>query len=140
MPWISLSILFPIAFALFIPLLPDNHKVVKWYGLGVTLTTFLITVVAYITGYDPSVSGLQMSERVPWVPALGLTWSVGVDGLSMPLVLLTSFITSLAGSLAAWTSDIQTKTVLFSPPSDGRRTDCSFRRTRLDSILPVMGT
>ena len=82
MPWISLSILFPIAFALFIPLLPDNHKVVKWYGLGVTLTTFLITVVAYITGYDPSVSGLQMSERVPWVPnpgsylVCGCRWSI----------------------------------------------------------------
>ncbi|WLW37913.1 NAD(P)H-quinone oxidoreductase subunit 4 [Synechococcus phage S-8S56] len=112
MPWISLSILFPIAFALFIPLLPDNHKVVKWYGLGVTLTTFLITVVAYITGYDPSVSGLQMSERVPWVPALGLTWSVGVDGLSMPLVLLTSFITSLA-ALAAWPLTFKPKLFYF---------------------------
>ena len=103
MPWLSLSILFPIAAALLIPLIPDERegKVTRWYGLSITLITFLITVVAYRTGYDPSVSGLQMAERVDWIPSLGLRWSVGVDGLSMPLILLTSFITSLA-ALAAW--------------------------------------
>lgn len=103
MPWLSLSILFPIAAALLIPLIPDERegKVTRWYGLSITLITFLITVVAYRTGYDPSVSGLQMAERIDWIPSLGLRWSVGVDGLSMPLILLTSFITSLA-ALAAW--------------------------------------
>jgi NAD(P)H-quinone oxidoreductase subunit 4 len=47
------------------------------------------------------VSGLQLVERVQWLPDLGLAWSLGADGLSMPLILLTSFITSLA-CLAAW--------------------------------------
>ena len=112
MPWLSLAILFPIAAALFIPFLPDKDKVVKWYSLGVTLTVFLITAAAYIYGYDPSVSGLQMSERVQWVPQLGLTWSVGVDGLSMPLILLTSFITSLA-ALAAWPLKFKPKLFYF---------------------------
>ena len=87
MPWLTLAILFPIAAALIIPLLPDGNKVVRWYGLGTTLVTFLITVSAYLNGYDPAVSGLQLAERIPWVPQLGLTWSVGVDGLSMPLVM-----------------------------------------------------
>ena len=112
MPWLTLAILFPIVAALFIPFLPDRDKVVKWYSLGVTLTVFLITVAAYIYGYDPSVSGLQMSERVQWVPQLGLTWSVGVDGLSMPLILLTSFITSLA-ALAAWPLTFKPKLFYF---------------------------
>ena len=103
MPWLSLSILVPIVAALFIPFIPDkgDGKVVRWYGLSTTLVTFLITVAAYLTGYDPSVSGLQMVEKVSWIPSLGLQWSVGADGLSMPLILLTSFITSLA-ALAAW--------------------------------------
>ena len=98
MPWLSLSILVPIVAALFIPFIPDkgDGKVVRWYGLSTTLVTFLITVAAYLTGYDPSVSGLQMVEKVSWIPSLGLQWSVGADGLSMPLILLTSFITSLA--------------------------------------------
>ena len=112
MPWLTLAILFPIASSLLIPFLPDGNKVVKWYALGVTLTTFLITVAAYLNGYDPEVSGLQMAERISWVPQLGLTWSVGVDGLSMPLILLTSFITSLA-ALAAWPVTFKPKLFYF---------------------------
>ena len=102
-PWLSLSILVPIVGALLVPLVPDagDGKKVRWYALIVTLITFLITVAAYLTGYDPAVSGLQLSERVNWLPDLGLTWAVGADGLSMPLILLTSFITTLA-CLAAW--------------------------------------
>ena len=102
-PWLSLSILVPIVGALLVPFIPDSGdgKQIRWYALGVTLITFLITVSAYLNGYDPSLSGLQLSERVSWLPDLGLTWAVGADGLSMPLILLTSFITSLA-CLAAW--------------------------------------
>ena len=102
-PWLSLSILVPIVGSLLVPFVPDSGdgKQVRWYALGVTLITFLITVSAYLNGYDPSISGLQLSERVSWLPDLGLTWAVGADGLSMPLILLTSFITTLA-CLAAW--------------------------------------
>jgi NAD(P)H-quinone oxidoreductase subunit 4 len=102
-PWLSVSILFPIVAALLIPFIPDpgNGKTIRWYALGVALVTFLVTVGAYLNGYDPSVAGLQLIERVEWLPDLGLAWSVGADGLSMPLILLTSFITALA-VLAAW--------------------------------------
>ena len=102
-PWLSTAILFPIAAALLIPFVPDkgDGKQVRWFALGVTLITFLITVGGYLNGYDPSVATLQMAERWTWLPELGLAWSVGADGLSMPLILLTSFITSLA-ALAAW--------------------------------------
>ena len=95
-PWLSLSILVPIVGALLVPFIPDSGdgKQIRWYALGVTLITFLITVSAYLNGYDPSLSGLQLSERVSWLPDLGLTWAVGADGLSMPLILLTSFITA----------------------------------------------
>ena len=49
----------------------------------------MITVGAYLKGYDPDVAGLQLRQVIPWVPDLGLGWSVGADGLSMPLILLT---------------------------------------------------
>lgn len=102
-PWLSASILFPIGASLFIPFIPDpgDGRQVRWFALGVTLTTFLITVGAYLNGYDPGSSDLQLVERASWLPDVGLTWSVGADGLSMPLILLTSFITALA-VLAAW--------------------------------------
>ena len=102
-PWLSLAILFPIVGSLLVPFIPDagDGRRVRWYSLGITLLTFLITVAAYLNGYDPNLSGLQLAERVSWLPDLGLTWAVGADGLSMPLILLTSFITTLA-CLAAW--------------------------------------
>ena len=113
-PWLSLSILFPIVGALLVPFIPDsgNGRQVRWYSLGITLVTFLITVAAYLNGYDPSLSGLQLAERVSWLPDLGLTWAVGADGLSMPLILLTSFITTLA-CLAAWPVSFKPKLFYF---------------------------
>ena len=65
-PWLSLSILFPIVGALIVPFFPDQGegKQVRWFALGIALITFLITVAAYLDGYDPSVSGLQLAERV----------------------------------------------------------------------------
>ncbi len=113
-PWISFSILFPIAGSLIVPFIPDKGegKQVRWFALAIALVTFLITVLAYTTGYDPSEEGLQLSEKVNWLPALGLTWAVGVDGLSMPLILLTSFITALA-VLAAWPVSFKPKLFFF---------------------------
>ena len=59
-PWLSTAILFPIAMALLIPFVPDkgDGKQVRWFALGVTLITFLITVGGYLNGYDPSVATL----------------------------------------------------------------------------------
>ncbi|MBD2718486.1 NAD(P)H-quinone oxidoreductase subunit 4 [Synechococcus sp. FACHB-909] len=113
-PWLSTAILFPIGAALLIPFVPDkgDGKQVRWYALGVALTTFLVTVAAYLRGYDPADPGLQLVERVQWLPDLGLAWSVGADGLSMPLILLTSFITSLA-CLAAWPVTFKPKLFYF---------------------------
>jgi len=102
-PWLSAAILFPITASLLIPFVPDagDGRKVRWYALGISLITFLLTVGGYLNGYDPADPGLQLVERVEWLPDLGLAWSVGADGISMPLILLTSFITSLA-CLAAW--------------------------------------
>ncbi len=114
LPWLSLSILFPIAGAFLVPFIPDKGegKEVRWFALGIALVTFLITVGAYATGYDPSIKGLQLSEQISWLPDLGLNWSVGADGLSMPLILLTSFITALA-VLAAWPVSFKPKLFFF---------------------------
>ena len=76
------------------------------------LVTFLFTVGGYLNGFDPAVEGLQLAERYTWLPDLGLAWSVGADGISMPLILLTSFITALA-ALAAWPVTFKPKLFYF---------------------------
>ena len=113
-PWLSFSILFPIAGSFLVPFIPDKGegKQVRWFALAIALVTFLITVAAYLKGYDPNQENLQLSERLNWLPDLGLSWAVGADGLSMPLILLTSFITALA-VLAAWPVSYKPKLFFF---------------------------
>lgn len=101
-PWLTTIILFPIAASLLVPILRDKDgKTVRWYALIVGLIDFALIIYAFGSQYDLSNSGLQLVESYAWVPQLDLNWSVGVDGLSMPLVILTGFITTLA-TLAAW--------------------------------------
>ena len=84
----------------------------RWYSLIVGLIDFALIVCAFYTSYDFSNPDLQLVESYPWVPQLGLNWSLGVDGLSMPLVLLTGFITTLA-ILAAWPVTLKPKLFFF---------------------------
>ncbi|MBD2101155.1 photosynthetic/respiratory NAD(P)H-quinone oxidoreductase subunit D1 [Leptolyngbya sp. FACHB-261] len=102
-PWLTTSILLPVVASLFIPLVPDkgDGRTIRWYALVVGLIDFALLVYAFYTEYDFSEPGLQLWESYSWVPQLGLKWSVGADGLSMPLILLTGFITTLA-ILASW--------------------------------------
>ena len=91
LPWLSVSILFPIGSAFLIPFIPDKGegKEVRWFALIVALITFLVTVGSYINGFDINNESIQLKESINWLPKLGLTWSVGADGISMPLILLT---------------------------------------------------
>lgn len=101
-PWLTVLILFPILAALPIPLLPDKEgKTTRWYTLSVVLTEFALMVYAFWQNYDINSSGYQLVETYQWVPQIGLNWSVAVDGLSMPLVLLTGLVTTLA-IFASW--------------------------------------
>ncbi len=112
-PWLTTTILFPVAAALLIPLIPDKDgKTVRWYALIVGLIDFALLVYAFYTQYDFSNPGLQLVESYTWVEQLDLNWSVGADGLSMPLILLTGFITTLA-ILAAWPVTLKPKLFYF---------------------------
>lgn len=112
-PWLTFIILFPIAASLFIPLLPNKNGLwERWYALIIGLIDFAVIVYAFYTEYDFSKPGLQLYESYSWVPQLDLNWSVGVDGLSMPLVILTGFITTLA-ALAAWPVTLKPKLFYF---------------------------
>ncbi|MDG2989373.1 photosynthetic/respiratory NAD(P)H-quinone oxidoreductase subunit D1 [Candidatus Synechococcus calcipolaris G9] len=103
-PWLTTIILFPLIASAVIPFLPDadgKGRTIRWYALVIGLIDFVLIIYAFSTQYDLSVSGLQLQESYDWIPQIGLRWSVGADGLSMPLILLTGFITTLA-TLAAW--------------------------------------
>jgi NAD(P)H-quinone oxidoreductase subunit 4 len=101
-PWLTAIIAFPLIAALAIPVLPDtNGKNVRLYALGTGILELCLIIYTFATRYDFNNPSLQLVERYRWIPQLGLNWSLGVDGLSMPLVVLTGFVTTLA-TFAAW--------------------------------------
>lgn len=101
-PWLTAIILFPLVASLAIPLLPDKEgKTIRWYSLGVGLTNFVLIISAFWNNFDLQNSKLQLVETYSWVPQIGLNWSLAVDGLSMPLIVLTGLVTTLA-IFASW--------------------------------------
>jgi NAD(P)H-quinone oxidoreductase subunit 4 len=110
-PWLTAIIAFPLIAALAIPVLPDTDgKNVRLYALGTGVLELCLIIYTFATQYDFNNPNLQLVERYSWIPQLGLNWSVGVDGLSMPLVVLTGFVTTLA-TFTAW--NIKVKPRLF---------------------------
>ena len=77
-------------------------SVVKGIALTVSLLTFLISLGIY-TGFDATSAAMQFSEDREWISGLGSRYHVGIDGISLWLVLLTTFLTPVC-ILAAWNS------------------------------------
>src|SRR5664279_5382214 len=99
---LSLVIWLPIAGGLLALLLGDAHApAVRWLALIVSLLTLALSVPLYL-GFDNSSAAYQFVERLPWIPTLRAEYYLGVDGISLPLILLTSFIT-VPVVIAAWT-------------------------------------
>jgi NAD(P)H-quinone oxidoreductase subunit 4 len=112
-PWLTTIILFPVLASFAIPVIPDKDgKTVRWYALTIGLIDFAIIIYAFCTGYDLSNPNLQLVESYTWIPELDLKWSLGADGLSMPLIVLTGFITTLA-IMAAWPVTLKPKFFYF---------------------------
>jgi len=79
-------------------------------ALVVSLATFALSTLLY-THFDTSTAVMQFQENIPWIAAFSANYHLGVDGISMPLIILTTFTTVLV-VLAGW-QVIQTKTAQY---------------------------
>jgi NADH-quinone oxidoreductase subunit M len=68
---------------------------IKYVTLGTTLVTFVASLLLWVA-FDSNNPGLQMVQRSDWLPQFGISYYVGVDGLSLLLVILTTFIMPLS--------------------------------------------
>ncbi|HEY8857010.1 MAG TPA: NADH-quinone oxidoreductase subunit M [Rugosibacter sp.] len=99
--FLSLAIWVPILGAIPVLLLGSERRfLVRWVALAVALAGFSVTLPLY-TGFDTTQAGMQFVEQLPWVPRFNLQYLLGVDGISMPFILLNSFITIMV-VLAGW--------------------------------------
>ncbi|MDH5469817.1 MAG: NADH-quinone oxidoreductase subunit M, partial [Gammaproteobacteria bacterium] len=69
-------------------------------ALLVSLATFVLSLSLY-TNFDFTTAAMQFQENVPWIEAISANYHLGVDGISMPLIILTTFTTVLV-VLAGW--------------------------------------
>jgi NADH-quinone oxidoreductase subunit M len=99
---LSLAIWTPIFFgAVLLALGNDRHaNVVRWIALLGALISLVVTVPVY-TGFEVGSAGMQMVEKAVWVPAFNIHYHLGVDGISLWLILLTAFITLIV-VIAGW--------------------------------------
>ena len=93
-------IFLPAILALIVLVLP-NEKLVRWVSLVGSAGVFVASLVLLGT-YDPSTAAIQLAERYEWIPSVGISYFVGLDGISIWLVLLTTFLTPLV-VLGSWT-------------------------------------
>jgi NADH-quinone oxidoreductase subunit M len=106
MPILTLSWTVPLIGALLLLLVGNGDGrrdgLVRWTALGVSLLTGVVTLMLW-AAFDSSSAEFQFVERSEWIPAFGIEYLVGVDGISLLLVVLTGFLTPIA-LLSSWGS------------------------------------
>lgn len=107
LPILSMLILLPMVGVVLIMMLNrENQWVIKGTAMAFALLEFVISLALWF-GFDANTAAMQFVERYNWFPSYGISYYVGVDGISLLLVLLTTFITPIC-VLACW-EDIQEK-------------------------------
>jgi len=100
LPFLSILIFGPLLAAFFAAFINDD-RLVRWWTLGITTAAAIFSVNLYL-GFDSTTAAFQFGESHAWIPWLKINYTLGVDGISLLLVLLTTLITPLC-VLASWT-------------------------------------
>jgi NADH-quinone oxidoreductase subunit M len=96
MPILSFLTFFPTVGALALLFLPSTKThAIRVTTLVVTLITFAASIPLF-TAFQVAQRGMQFVEKAPWVPSLGIQYYLGVDGVSVLLILMTTFLSAIA--------------------------------------------
>jgi NADH-quinone oxidoreductase subunit M len=103
--FISILVFLPAVVALFIAIAPINGEQSKWLSLATIIILFAMSMAMIFGGSDvrfnAGVAQMQNLFAVDWIPSFGIRYMMGTDGVSFPLVALTTFISFLA-MIASW--------------------------------------
>jgi len=103
-PFLSVITFIPIVTGILLLLFPGERKsAIRWVALLASSIALLLSVWIYFS-YDTSLGGYQFEEQYPWIERLGISYHVGVDGMNLPLVLLTGIV-MFTGVLISWGID-----------------------------------
>ena len=100
---LTLTVVLPLLAAVVLGVAPPrSERTTKLIGLGASLATFASSLVL-LARFDRTDAGLQLAESFTWIPAIGAEIAFAVDGVSLVLILLTTFLTPLV-LIASWDS------------------------------------
>jgi len=97
---LSWVIFLPLAGAVVIAFIRENEALIRRVALITTVADFLISL-PLLTGFDRTTHAMQFVERASWIPAFNIQYAIGVDGISLLLVLLTTLLSPLC-VLCSW--------------------------------------
>src|SRR6266516_4841074 len=107
-PWLTVVTFLPLAGAVVVALLPGRAaNLIRLVALLLTLATFGFSI-GLLGAYHADQSGFQLIEHAVWVRSLNFQYILGVDGISLFMVLLTTFLMP-AAVLVSWNIERQTK-------------------------------
>jgi NADH-quinone oxidoreductase subunit M len=100
---LTLVILLPLIGGVFLLFVPrERELLIKSLALAVSAATLVLSVALWFK-FDPALTGMQFSRRLLWIPGLDVSFFIGIDGLSLLLVLLTAFLVPIA-IVSSWAS------------------------------------
>ncbi len=107
--FLSAIVFLPVIGAVVIALLPGlNPRLLKFVALLFTVATFALSLTVFCQ-FDRSVGAIgqmQFEEKILWIPAIGAHYHLGIDGLSLPMVILMTFLGVLA-VLVSWRIELR---------------------------------
>jgi NADH-quinone oxidoreductase subunit M len=111
-PFLDVVIFLPLVGAVIVGLIPrDKEDAIRWSAFGVTVLTFVVSLGLLIE-FDSAAPGFQLGSEFEWVSDWGVGYLTGIDGISLWMILLTTFLMPLA-VMASWTITKRVKFYFF---------------------------
>ncbi|MBI5492028.1 MAG: NADH-quinone oxidoreductase subunit M [Deltaproteobacteria bacterium] len=102
-PILTILILLPVLGGVIIAFIPRESKdAIRSAALGVTMVEFLLSIILLFY-FDSSTYKMQFVEKAPWIPGIGVDYFLGMDGISLVLILLTTLL-GIVSVLISWTA------------------------------------
>jgi NADH-quinone oxidoreductase subunit M len=108
-PFLTLITFIPLVGAVIVALIPgEREREIKWFSTLVSLIPLVLSIVMWAL-YAQTGGGMQFVEEAVWIPTLKAYYRMGVDGISVPLVFLTTLLTTLSLFYSSYTIKIRVK-------------------------------